>query len=229
MSLRFHDTSDDLYRYMLDVSVREPDLLEELREETRSVEGSDMQTPPEAGQFLFFLTRLLEAERALEVGVYTGYSSLRIARALPPEGQLVACDVSETWTRIARRYWQRAGLADRVDLRLGPALDTMDDLLDDGAAGTFDLIFLDADKERYVQYYERAYDLVRQGGLVVVDNVLWAGRVADPSHTDDETAGIRRLNERIREDDRVEHSLVPIGDGYSLVRKPDGAPASPVS
>lgn len=221
MSLRFFDTSNDLYRYMLDVSLRESPLLRDLRAETEDMDGAIMQTAPEAGQFLALLARMLKARTILEIGVYTGYSSLCLAQTLPADGRLVACDLSKTWTRTAERYWERAGVRDRVDLRLGPALDTMDALLAEDDPTAFDLVFLDADKENYTDYYDRAYELTRPGGLIVVDNVLWAGRVADSSETDSETVGIRKLNDRIRRDDRVVHSLVPIADGYSLVWKPN--------
>lgn len=221
MSLRFFDTSNDLYRYMLDASLRESDLLADLREETQAMDGSIMQSAPEAGQFLHVLARIVGARRAIEVGLYTGYSSLCLATALPDDGYLLACDVDATAAAVAQRYWQRAGVDDRVDLRLGPALDTLDALIDDGQGESYDFIFLDADKENYAAYYDRAYALLRHGGLLVVDNVLWAGRVADPDEQDSETRGIRRLNDRIRDDDRILHSLVPIADGMSLVFKPD--------
>ena len=219
MTNRSIPLTDSLYEYLLSVSLREPELLLRLREETAALPNARMQISPEQGQFMALLARLLGAKRCLEVGVYTGYSSLSIALALPPEGRIVACDLSEPWTAIARRYWKEAGVEHRIDLRLGPALATLDSLLANGEAGGYDLAFLDADKEEYVAYYERALRLVRAGGLVIVDNTLWSGRVADPEVADADTVALRHFNEHLHRDERVDLSLVPIGDGLTLARR----------
>ncbi len=199
--------------------MREPDVLRELREETARLPRAGMQISPEQGQFMRLLVELLGARRCLEIGVFTGYSALCVALAMPPDGRLIACDVSEEWTAIARRYWARAGVSDRIDLQLRPALDTLDELIAAGRAGQFDFAFIDADKGNYAAYYERALTLLRPGGLVAIDNALWSGRVADPGENDADTAAIRALVGKMRDDARVTCSLVPIGDGLMLGRK----------
>lgn len=219
MSNRTLALDDALYAYLLDVSLREPELLARLRRETAEMSEAGMQIAPEQGQFMAFLLRLMGAERVLEVGTFTGYSALVMALALPADGHVTACDVSERWTAIARRYWSEAGVADRIDLRLAPAADTLAGLIDSGAAGSYDFAFIDADKEGYRGYFEQALQLLRPGGLVAVDNVLWAGSVVDPTKQDDETRAIRAFNEALRRDERVDISLVPIGDGLTLARK----------
>ena len=219
MSNRTITLTDALYEYLLAVSLREPELLRELRAETATDPEVQMQIAPEQGQFMALLVRLIGARRCLELGVFTGYSSLATALALPADGRIIACDVSEKWTAVARRYWQRAGVAHKIDLRLAPALDTLDALLADGAAATFDFAFLDADKENYPAYYERIYALLRTGGLLAVDNTLWSGRVLDPRERDPETEGIRRLNDQLHRDARIDLSLLPLADGLTLVRK----------
>jgi len=178
-----------------------------------------MQISPEQGQLMALLVRLLGAKKTLEVGVFTGYSSLVVALALPPDGKLIACDVSEEYTTIARRFWQEAKVADKIDLQLGPAVETLDRLLEQGEAGTFDFAFIDADKSNYDAYYERALHLLRAGGVIAIDNVLWSGDVADPSVQDARTNAIRQLNQKIHQDDRVLISLLPIGDGLTLAMK----------
>jgi caffeoyl-CoA O-methyltransferase len=178
-----------------------------------------MQISPEQGALMQMLVRLTGATRTIEVGTFTGYSALVVAEALPPHGRVIACDVSDEWTSIGRRYWQEAGVADRIDLRLKPALETLDALLAAGESGRFDFAFIDADKSNYDGYYERALRLLRPGGLVGVDNTLWSGAVVDASRDDADTLAIRALNEKIRHDDRVEMVLVPIGDGLTLARK----------
>jgi predicted O-methyltransferase YrrM len=198
---------------------RETPLQRRLREETAALPRARMQIGPDLGAVLALLVRLTGARRALEVGTFTGYSALAVASALPTDGRLVACDVSEEWTRVARRYWEEAGVAGRVELRLGPALATLAALLREGAAGSFDLAFIDADKREYDGYYEACLQLVRPGGLIAIDNVLWSGRVADPAAGDDETRAIRGLNEKIRDDARVDAVLLTVGDGVTLVRK----------
>lgn len=219
MSTRTIELSDALYDYMLSVSLREPELFARLREETAADPMARMQIAPEQGQFLALLIRLLGARRALEVGVFTGYSGLCIAAALPEDGLLVACDVSEQWTRVARRYWAEAGLAGRVDLRIAPALETLDALVAAGEAGSYDFAFVDADKQEYLAYYERVLTLLRTGGVLAVDNTLWGGAPADPADTEPDTVAIRAFNEALRDDARVDISLVPIGDGVTLARK----------
>ena len=180
MSKRSISLTDSLYDYLLSVSLREPDLLLKLREETATDPAANMQISPEQGQFMGLLVRLMGASRCLEIGVFTGYSSLAIALALPDDGRIVACDVSEKWTSVARRYWAAAGVAHKIDLRLAKAADTLDRLVAAGETGTFDFAFIDADKEHYDDYFECALVLVRQGGLIAIDNVFWHGRVADP-------------------------------------------------
>lgn len=218
MSSRSLGLSPELYDYLY-AAGGEHDALRELREETAHMPNPDMQISPEQGRFMRFLVECLGARRCLEIGTFTGYSSLAVALAMPPEGRLVACDVSEEWTRVARRYWSRAGVASKIDLRLGPAEQTLDQLLASGDAGSFDFAFIDADKESYPVYYERCLSLLRSGGVVAVDNALWGGKVADPSKVDKDTAAIRRVNTLALDDPRVTASLVPIGDGLLLARK----------
>jgi len=210
---------DDLHDYLLSVSLREDPLLRQLREETARDEMARMQVAPEQGQLLALLARLTGARRALEVGVFTGYSALCVARALPEDGRLVACDVNETWTAMARRYWVQAGVDERIDLRLAPALETLDRLLQAGEGGSYDFAFIDADKENYQAYFEKVYALLRPGGLVAVDNTLWSGSVIDPSCQDAATRAIRAFNEALLADTRVQISLVPIADGLTLALK----------
>ena len=219
MSTRTVSLDERLYDYLLAVSVREPQVLVELREETAQLPGAGMQISPEQGQFMRLLAELIGARRTLEIGVFTGYSSLCVAQALPPDGELVACDVSEEYTAIARRYWLRAGLAQRIRLELGPALTTLDRRIAAGESGSYDFAFIDADKENYQGYYERCLQLLRQGGLIAIDNVLWGGSVADPENQKSSTLAIRALNSLLADDPRVSVSLVPIGDGLFLARK----------
>ena len=206
--------------YLMNNSLREPDVLRRLREET--IAGNphaEMAVSPMQGQFMALLVKLIGAVKTLEVGVFTGYSSLCTALALPPNGRVVACDVSEEWTSVARRYWAEAGVADKITLRLAPAVETLDALLADGQAGTFDFAFIDADKTNYDNYYERALKLMRRGGLIIFDNMLWSGKVADPSVQDADTVALRALNEKLHHDERVFVSLLPLRDGISLAVK----------
>jgi caffeoyl-CoA O-methyltransferase len=219
MSNRSLGLSDVLHQYVLDVSLREPDVMRRLREETADHPESDMQIAPEQGQFMQLLVRLMNTQRALEIGTFTGYSALAVAFALPDDGRLVACDVSEDYTRIARRYWDEAGVAPKIDLRIAPATETLDALLDGGQAGTFDFAFIDADKPSYDEYYERALQLVRSGGLIVLDNMLRGGRVLDPDPGDAGTQAIAELNRKLHSDDRIHLSLIPVADGLSLALK----------
>lgn len=219
MSNKTFTLPDVLYEYLLSVSLREPDVLRRLRQETAEEPMARMQIAPEQGQFMALLVELMGVRRALEIGVFTGYSALCVALAMPKGGRLVACDVSEEWTAVARRYWQAAGVADRIELRLGPAMDTLDSLLADGQAGRFDFAFVDADKPCYPGYYERTLALLRSGGLIAVDNTLWGGDVIDPQDCSEDTEAIRAFNRMLHGDERVSLSLVPIGDGLTLVRK----------
>lgn len=220
MSNRTLTLTAPLYDYLLAASLREPELLRRLREETAAkVRYPGMQIAPEQGQLMTLLVRLVGARRAIEIGTYTGYSSLCIAMGLPANGQLIACDISEAYTAVARRYWQEAGLATRIELRLAPALETLDRLIADGEADRFDFAFVDADKDGYAGYYERCLTLVRPGGLIALDNMLWDGAVADPARDDADTVAIRAVTAQIRDDSRVDISLVPIGDGLMLARK----------
>jgi len=209
----------ELAAYIRAVSLREPDLLRQLRFETAPRADVSMQVSPEQGQFLGMLVRLTNATRAVEVGVFTGLSSLHIALAMPPEGRLIACDVNAESTAIARRYWREAGVEDKIELRLAPAIDTLDALLAGGADGTFDFAFVDADKQNYGHYYERTLKLLRPGGLAAFDNVLWHGTVIDEAAQDKDTRAIREFNARLHLDNRVWLSLVPIGDGLTLALK----------
>ncbi|MCB1326963.1 MAG: class I SAM-dependent methyltransferase [Leptospiraceae bacterium] len=218
MSLRSLNLSDELHRYMLDVSLRDNALLEELRAETARLDMGRMQISPEQGQLMALLVRLIDARRAIEIGVFTGYSSLLTAIALPSDGRLIACDVSEQWTAIGQRYWEKAGVADRIDLHLRPALETLE-MLAAGGSPPFDFAFIDADKTNYDAYYEGCLSLLRPGGIVLIDNVLWGGSVIDPAKQDEDTKAIRALNKKLRDDDRIDLSMIPIGDGLSLCRK----------
>jgi caffeoyl-CoA O-methyltransferase len=212
--------SEDVRRYLLSASVREPDILARLRQETARLPMAMMQITPEQGQFMGLLVRLLQARRCLEVGTFTGYSALWVALALPDDGRLTACDVSAEWTAIGRRYWEEAGVAAKIDLHLAPALETLDRLISGGDSGQFDFAFIDADKENYWNYYERALRLLRPGGLMAIDNTLWSGRPADPDQHDATTSAIRAFNARVHSDRRVQISMLPLGDGVTLVWKP---------
>jgi caffeoyl-CoA O-methyltransferase len=219
MSNRSITLTDPIYQYMNDVSLREAPVLRALREETAALTQRSMQIAPEQGQFMALLVRLLRARRYLEIGVFTGYSSLATALSLPADGRIVACDLSEEWTAIARRYWEQGGVAHKIDLRIAPATSTLDALLRQRQAGTFDLAFIDADKTNYLAYYERTLQLLRPGGLVLIDNTLWSGRVADPAVNDADTIALRELNTALLGDERVDLSLLPVGDGLTLALK----------
>ena len=206
--------------YLMNNSLREPDVLRRLCEETDAGNPhAEMAVSPIQGQLMMLLVKLIGAVKTLEIGVFTGYSSLCTALALPPEGRIVACDVNEEWTTVARRYWAEAGVADKITLRLAPAVETLDALLRDGQAGTFDFAFIDADKPNYDNYFERALKLMRRGGLMIFDNMLWSGRVADPGVQDVDTVALRALNEKLHHDERVFMSLLPLRDGVSLAVK----------
>ena len=219
MTRRTNQLTDDLHGYLLDVSVREPDVLRRLREETAALPESNMQIGPEQGQFMGLLVELIGAKHTLEIGTFTGYSALAVALALPFDGRVIACDLSEEWTSVGKPFWEQAGQAHKIELRLGPAVESLDGLLAQGRAGEFDFAFIDADKVGYTAYFERCMQLVRCGGLIAIDNTLWEGKVVDSEVTDGDTEAIRRFNEKLKDDERVSLSLVPIGDGLTLARK----------
>lgn len=219
MSARTLNLDERLYRYLLDHSVRDSDVLRELREITEQQTYSAMQVSPEQGQFMALLVELLSAQRIIEVGTYTGYSSLCMALAMPAHGELICCDVSKEWTDIAQRFWQKAGVAERIQLNLGPALQTLDRLLEQERAGEFDMAFIDADKTNYLNYFERCLTLLRPGGLLMFDNTLWGGSVADPDNQETDTQAIRELNDALHADARVSISMLPVGDGLTLALK----------
>jgi predicted O-methyltransferase YrrM len=219
MSARTISMTDDLHQYLLNFTLRDQQVFRQLREETAQLEAGGMQISPEQGQFMQLLVKLLNAKRTLEVGVFTGYSSLCVATALPEDGQVIACDVSEEYTAIARRYWQAAGVAHKIQLHLGPATESLQRLIDEGQQNSFDFAFIDADKEPYPTYFEQALQLVRPGGLIAIDNVLRGGRVAEEGNRDPDTQIIHELNQKLHRDERIDLSLVPIGDGLTLARK----------
>ena len=219
MTRRSLDLTDQLYDYLLQISLRERPVMARLRAETAAMSRAGMQIAPEQGQFMGFLVELIGARLCLELGTFTGYSALAIAEALPPDGRLICCDIDAEATALAERYWAEAGLADRIQLRLGPALDALAEIEREYLPGSFDLVFIDADKQPYDRYYETALRLLRRGGLVLLDNVLWMGRVADPARTDPDTAALKRVNQKIHGDARVSLSVLPLGDGLTIARK----------
>ncbi|MFI6277603.1 O-methyltransferase [Streptomyces sp. NPDC050988] len=213
------DMTPALLDYVRDVSLREDTVLRELRDGTAALPDGIMQILPEEAQFLALLIRLTGTCDVLEIGTFTGYSTLAMARALPPGGKVVTCDVSEDWTAMARRAWQRADMNDRIDLRLGDATATLENLLAERGPASFDLVFIDADKAHYPHYYERSLALTRPGGLIVLDNTLWSGRVVDPTAQDADTQGVREVNSTLLKDERVDVSMLPMADGVTLARK----------
>lgn len=210
---------DRLNRYLADNHPPEHPVLAELRKRTGKMPGSEMQVAPEQGHFLAFLARLVGAKNALEIGTFTGYSALAVALALPKGGHLVACDVNEAWTSIGRQHWEKAGVAGKIELRLGPALGTLKDLKREGWTGGFDFAFIDAAKSEYDAYYERTLPLVRKGGIIAFDNMLWGGAVANPKVKDADTQALRALNAKIAGDRRVDAVLLPVGDGMMVARR----------
>ncbi len=219
MSTRTLFLDEALYAYMRNVTLREPALMVRLREETAQLEMARMQITPEQGQFMTLITQLCGAKNAIEIGTFTGYSALSIANGLCDGGKLIACDISEEWASIAKDYWSQAGVADKIELCLAPAIKTLDALLTEGLEGEFDLAFIDADKQNYQNYFERCLQLLRPGGLIMVDNVFWGGGVADDENQSPDTIAIRNFNQQLVDDGRVDISLVPIGDGITLARK----------
>ena len=219
MSNRTLNLDDALYTYLLDVSLRETPLQKRLREETAALPVAQWQIAPEQGQFMALLVQLTGARQLLEIGTFTGYSALSMAQALPEDGHLLCCDIDQQFTAIARRYWKEAGVAERVELRLAPAMETLGALVREGKAGSFDLIFVDADKVNYPAYLEHALILARPGGLILFDNTLWSGRVLERTPETADTRAIQSLNKRLKVDQRVDISLLPLGDGLTLCRK----------
>jgi predicted O-methyltransferase YrrM len=213
---------DRLYGYLLANSLREGPVAQRLRQATASLEMARMQIAPEQGQFMALLVELLGARRILEIGTFTGYSALCMAQALPAEGRILCCDLSREWTGIARSFWREAGVEHLIELRIAPALHTLDQLLLERQEGQYDMAFIDADKSNYANYYERSLELLRPGGLIMFDNTLWGGSVADPDVQDEDTRALRALNDLLLRDGRVSISLVPIGDGLTLARKRGG-------
>ncbi len=219
MSNRTLSIDDRIYDYLCDVSIQEPELLRQLREETAQIEYSVMQISPEQGQFMSLLIKLMGARRALEIGTFTGYSSICVASAMPDDGKLICCDISPQWTAMAEKYWALTGLENKIDLYSQPAEQTLQMLLDEGAEKSFDFIFIDADKQNYIKYYEMSLRLLRKGGIMAIDNTLWSGAVADPENTEPGTRAIRRFNDMLKQDNRVSQSLLTIGDGLTLILK----------
>ena len=219
MSNRTIAITESIYQYLCDHSLRENPILKDLRDHTYDMEERAMQIAPEQGQFMQMLVKLIGAKNTIEVGVFTGYSSLAIALALPEDGRIVACDVNPQYTSIAEKFWVSAGVRKKIDLRIGPAKDTLSELINNGLTGTFDFAFIDADKVNYNHYYERCLELIRPGGLITVDNVLWGGAVSNDGINDVDTNSIRALNDKLHQDERIELSLVPIGDGLTLAMK----------
>jgi predicted O-methyltransferase YrrM len=210
---------EQVYQYLISNSLREPATLRKLREETAALPRASMQISPEHGQFMALIIQLMGARHAIEVGVFTGYSSLAVALALPSDGTILACDISEEYTAIARRYWREAGVDHMIDLHIAPALETLRDRIRDGESGRYDFAFIDADKTSYEGYYECTLELLRPGGLIMVDNVLWSGRVADDRETDADTVALRAFNKKLHADSRVALSMLPLSDGVTLALK----------
>ena len=219
MSNKTFTLSNELHEYLLSVSPDEPDILTRLRKETAADPKYSMQIAPEQGLFFQFLVKTLGIRKAIEVGVYTGYSSLAVALALPDDGTILACDVSREWTDIARRYWDEAGVSGKIDLRIGRAEETLDALIHGGRKEEFDFVFIDADKENYWRYLEQSLVLLRNGGLIAIDNVLWSGKVADPATEDKDARAIHAFNRRLKDDDRVLITMLPLADGITLAMK----------
>lgn len=219
MSRQTLSLTPELYQYILDVSLRENPILAQLRDFTLALKEANMQISPEQGQFMQMLIKLMGAKNTIEVGVFTGYSTLATALALPDDGKIIACDVSEEWTSVGKKFWEKAGVSHKIDLYLAPAAQTLHQLLDSGHAGTFDFAFIDADKTGYDEYYECCLQLIRQGGLIMFDNTLWSGKVLEVGSNDSDVMAIRALNAKLHRDQRIELCLLPLSDGVTLVRK----------
>ena len=219
MSKQTTGLAETLADYIQSIFLREPDILKQLREETAKLSIARMQISPEQGQLMALLVQLMGAKKTLEIGVFTGYSALAVALALPVDGKMIACEISEEYTAIAKDFWTRAGVSEKIDLRIAPALETLEKLITEGETGSFDLAFIDADKRNYENYYERALTLLRPGGLILIDNVLWSGKVVDPTITDKQTQAIREFNQKLHQDSRINLSVVAIADGLTLALK----------
>ncbi len=219
MSANTLNLTPAVYDYYQKMSFRDTDVLKKLREQTQKMSMGQMQISPEQGQLMGLLIELMGAKKTLDIGVFTGYSALSVAMALPEDGKVIGCDINVEWTKIAKRFWEMAGVAQKIDLRLAPALDTLQALIDNGEAGTFDFAFIDADKANYLNYYEKSLILIRSGGLIAIDNVLWGGDVANPEINDKNTCVIRQFNEFLLADNRITISMLPIGDGLTLAKK----------
>lgn len=211
--------TEPLYQYYLDNSLQEDPILTALRQETAKMSAAKMQIAPEEGQFLAFIVDLLGAKKTLDIGVFTGYSSLVVAMALPDEGKVIACDINNEWTKVAKKYWQLANQEKKIELRIAPALETLESLIKNNESNTFDFVFIDADKKNYSGYYDYALQLLKPGGVIAVDNVLWGGAVIDPNDNDENTLAIREFNTKIYQDSRIKMTMLPIADGLSLIRK----------
>ena len=219
MSIRNFYIDDNIYEYIINNSLRDLPILKKLRDETRKMPDGRMQISSDQGQFMGFLVKLMNATKIIEVGTFTGYSSLVMALALHENGQIISCDISKEYTAVARRFWQEAGVSNKITLLLGLAKDSLVDLIKNGEAGKFDMAFIDADKANYKIYYENCLDLLRPGGLILIDNVLWSGKTANSEEMDADTIAIRELNFALQKDKRIDLSLIPIGDGLTLARK----------
>ncbi len=219
MSIRNFYLDENIYEYILNNSLRDLPILKKLRDETRKMPDGRMQISSDQGQFMGLLVKLTNTKKIIEVGTFTCYSSLVMALALPENGQILSCDISEEYAAVARRFWQEAGVSNKIQLLLGLAEETLVELIQNGEAGTFDMAFIDADKVNYKIYYENCLDLLRPGGLILIDNVLWSGKTANPDETDDDTEAIRELNLSVYNDKRVDLSMLPVGDGLTLARK----------
>jgi predicted O-methyltransferase YrrM len=216
---RYVPIDERTYEYLLNTSIRQTEVARRLREETQRMPNAQMQIGPDQGQFMQLLVQVLRAKKTLEVGVFTGYSALWVALGLPADGRIIACDVSEEYTAVARRYWKEAGVDQKIDLRLRPALETLDTLIKEGQSGSFDFAFIDADKTNYQNYYERCLQLLRAGGVIAIDNTIWSGKVADPNANDADTFAIKQLNQKLHRDERVSLSMLTVGDGLTLAMK----------
>ena len=219
MTLKTIHLTDSLTHYLQKYSLREPVILKNLREKTSKLSEANLQISPEEGQLLSFFVELIGAKKVLEVGTFTGYSALILALALPTDGKVITCDTNIEWTNIAKQFWKEAGVAHKIELKIGLALDSLQDLINENETATFDFIFLDADKENYPHYYELSLKLLKPNGLIAIDNVLWDGKVADINENDAETTAIRKLNEIVVNDARVINTMIPIADGLTVVRK----------
>ena len=211
--------TEELYKYLLSVSLRDDSLMEKLRIETDQLEMGLMQVSPDQGQFMAMLIKLIRAKQIIEIGTFTGYSTLCMAKSLPEDGNLIACDISEEWTNMAKPYWEQAGVSNKIDLRIAPAIETLSDLINKGHTNRFDFAFIDADKTNQLEYYELCLQLLRPGGLLAIDNTLWGGSVIDSTNNEESTVAIRDFNQFVYDDNRVDISLVPIGDGLTLAQK----------